>query len=84
MTSPIAQRVVTDIDRAFGRVTRNHQVSVRTHEVGRVAIVSRGVAQVTGLAHAFSEEVLEFSDGARGIAINLDRNKVMIGKRTAT
>lgn len=45
-------------------------------EVGRVAEVGDGIAIVTGLARALSDELLEFSSGVRGIVFDLEPNRL--------
>ena len=45
-------------------------------EIGTVSAVSDGVATVTGLRHCMSDELISFSSGAAGIAMNLEKTKV--------
>lgn len=45
-------------------------------EIGTVSSVSDGVAIVTGLRHCLSDELITFSSGASGIAMNLEKTKV--------
>ena len=45
-------------------------------EVGKVASISDGVASVTGLKNCMANELIEFSSGATGIAMNLEKSKV--------
>ena len=45
-------------------------------EIGTVSTVSDGVATVTGLRHCMSDELITFSSGATGIAMNLEKTKV--------
>ena len=45
-------------------------------EIGTVSSVSDGVATVTGLRHCMSDELITFSSGASGIAMNLEKTKV--------
>ena len=45
-------------------------------EIGTVSSVSDGVAVVTGLRHCMSDELISFSSGAAGIAMNLEKSKV--------
>ena len=49
---------------------------VQTAEVGRVIEVGDGIARCTGLSTAMSGEMLEFSNGTRGLAFNLEENSV--------
>ena len=45
-------------------------------EIGTVSSVSDGVAVVTGLKHCMSDELISFSSGAAGIAMNLEKTRV--------
>ncbi len=49
---------------------------IQTAEVGRVIEVGDGIARCTGLSTAMSGEMLEFSNGTRGFAFNLEENSV--------
>jgi F-type H+-transporting ATPase subunit alpha len=45
-------------------------------EVGTVAEAGDGIARVEGLPSAMSNELLEFPDGTRGLALNLDEREI--------
>ena len=45
-------------------------------EIGRVAEVGDGIAIVTGLARALSDELLEFASGVRGIVFDLEPGRL--------
>ncbi|MCL2162990.1 MAG: F0F1 ATP synthase subunit alpha [Oscillospiraceae bacterium] len=45
-------------------------------EAGSVIQVGDGIARVYGLEHAMSGELLEFTGGVRGIALNLDEDSI--------
>jgi F-type H+/Na+-transporting ATPase subunit alpha len=45
-------------------------------EVGFVSQCADGIARVTGLPSAMANELLEFEDGTRGIALNLDTREI--------
>ena len=45
-------------------------------EIGRVASISDGVASVTGLRNCMLNELIQFTSGATGIAMNLEKSKV--------
>ncbi len=53
-----------------------HRVKVRSVQVGTVLSVEEGIAQVNGLARVHAEELLEFPHGIRGLAFNLDEDRV--------
>ncbi len=45
-------------------------------EVGAVAEAGDGIARVSGLPSAMANELLEFEDGTRGLALNLDTREI--------
>ena len=45
-------------------------------EVGTVVSAGDGIAQVSGLPSAMANELLEFEDGTRGLALNLDTREI--------
>ena len=45
-------------------------------EVGLVAEAGDGIARVSGLPSAMANELLEFEDGTRGLALNLDTREI--------
>jgi F-type H+/Na+-transporting ATPase subunit alpha len=47
-----------------------------TEEVGIVAEAGDGIARVAGLPSCMANELLEFQDGTRGIALNLDVREI--------
>ncbi len=47
-----------------------------TEEVGVVVECGDGIARVSGLPSAMANELLEFEDGTRGIALNLDVREI--------
>ena len=53
-------------------------LSVDVEETGRVVSVADGVANVYGLKNVMANEMLEFENGARGIALNLEESSVGI------
>ncbi|WP_437186415.1 F0F1 ATP synthase subunit alpha [Planctomicrobium sp. SH668] len=51
---------------------------VQTAEVGRVIEVGDGIARAVGLSSAMAGEMVEFSNGTRGLCFNLEENSVGI------
>ncbi|MFT0548642.1 F0F1 ATP synthase subunit alpha [Allopusillimonas ginsengisoli] len=49
---------------------------IRIEEIGRVTQVGAGIATVTGLARAVSDEMLEFSGGMRGLVLDLEPGRL--------
>ncbi len=49
---------------------------VETRSVGTVVEVGDGIAQIYGLADALASELLEFPDGIKGMALNLEEETV--------
>ena len=58
------------------RVEQSFRINDLVDEVGTVSSISDGVAQVSGLRHCMLSELISFSSGATGIAMNLEKTKV--------
>ena len=54
----------------------NFTSKVETSEVGTVLNVGDGIARVFGLANVMAGELVEFADGIKGIALNLEESNV--------
>jgi F-type H+/Na+-transporting ATPase subunit alpha len=54
----------------------NFTSKVETSEVGTVLNVGDGIARVFGLANVMAGELVEFPDGIKGIALNLESSNV--------
>jgi len=54
------------------------QSQILTAEVGRVIEVGDGIARAVGLSSAMAGEMVEFSNGTRGLCFNLEENSVGI------
>jgi F-type H+/Na+-transporting ATPase subunit alpha len=66
-------------DEAFATIdTRREAFSARLapHEIGAVTNVAVGIAKVSGLPGAGSEELLSFPGGVFGIAFNIDEDEI--------
>ena len=60
----------------FREVLSKHRIDLTSVETGHVQSVGRGVAIISGLPGARSEELLQFSDGSQGLVFNLDEEEV--------
>ncbi len=54
----------------------NYESQIDVREVGRVLEVGDGIARVYGLSGVMASEMVEFSNGASGMAFNLEENSV--------
>ena len=54
----------------------SYEPRINSYEVGKVIEVGDGIAHVTGLKNARSQEVVEFENGQKGIVFNLEEEKV--------
>src|ERR1041384_2356906 len=54
----------------------NFDASMTVDEVGTVIKVGDGIAEIYGLEKVMAGELLEFSHGVRGLALNLEEDKV--------
>ena len=66
-----------DIRRALDSYIQDFRVSTAAgQEIGYVTSSGDGIARVEGLPSAMANELLEFANGVRGIAINLDEREI--------
>lgn len=54
----------------------NFKVSAHKEEVGHVLEVGDGIARISGLKKVSSQEMVEFANGAMGVALNLEEDNV--------
>jgi F-type H+-transporting ATPase subunit alpha len=52
------------------------ETAAKTEIVGTVVEIGDGVARITGLADAMASEMLEFSGGQIGVALNLEEDRI--------
>ena len=65
-----------DITAALKKNIENLSSDIETTQVGRVLEVGDGIARVSGLPDAAVNEMLEFDNGAVGLALNLDEESI--------
>jgi len=65
-----------EIRSAIESYTANYAPESSREEVGLVSDTSDGIAHVTGLPSAMSNELLEFPGGVLGVALNLDDREI--------
>ena len=65
-----------DIAAALRKNVENFSADVSATQVGRVLEVGDGIARVSGLPEAAVNEMLEFENGAVGLALNLDEDSI--------
>jgi F-type H+/Na+-transporting ATPase subunit alpha len=66
-----------EIRQALAKFVEEYQPeATATEEVGIVAECGDGIARVEGLPSAMANELLEFEDGTRGLALNLDVREI--------
>lgn len=66
-----------EIRDALQRFVADYQPETASREeVGLVAEAGDGIARVTGLPSCMANELLEFEDGTRGLALNLDTREI--------
>jgi len=70
------QGVFDDAFSGIGRARAAFAPQLTLHEVGTITNVSTGIAKVSGLPGAGSEELLEFPGGVFGIAFNVDEDEI--------
>jgi F-type H+-transporting ATPase subunit alpha len=56
----------------------NFELNVDINETGKIVSYADGVAQVYGLSNVMAGEMVEFEDGTKGLAMNLEQSSVGI------
>jgi F-type H+/Na+-transporting ATPase subunit alpha len=65
-----------DISAAIAKNLDGFEPSLEARTIGRVAEVGDGIAKVSGLPECAVNELLEFANGKRGLALNLDEDAI--------
>jgi len=65
-----------EINEIIRKQIQNFEVGVTVMEVGTVIKVGDGIAEIHGLEKVMAGELLEFPHGVRGLALNLEEDKV--------
>ncbi len=70
------QSKIDDISRIIKEQIKNYESRTRQDEIGYVISVGDGISKVHGLDKCKANELLEFSNGSHGMALNLEENCV--------
>ncbi len=70
------QSKIDDISKIIKEQIRNYESKTRQDEIGYVISVGDGIAKVHGLDKCKANELLEFSNGSYGMALNLEQTFV--------
>ena len=70
------QSKIDDISKIIKEQIRNYESRTRQDEIGYVISVGDGIAKVHGLDKCKANELLEFSNGSYGMALNLEQTFV--------
>ncbi|MCL2496040.1 MAG: F0F1 ATP synthase subunit alpha [Clostridiales bacterium] len=67
---------VEEISAKIRQQIAEHKFTVEVFEEGRVLSVGDGIAHISGLSNAMSNELLQFAGGEMGMALNLEQNRI--------
>ncbi|MCI6642245.1 MULTISPECIES: F0F1 ATP synthase subunit alpha [Campylobacter] len=67
---------VDEISSIIKERIENFELNINIEETGKVVNVADGVASVYGLKNVMANEMVEFENGVKGIALNLEENSV--------
>jgi F-type H+-transporting ATPase subunit alpha len=70
------QSQVPAVLKALREQTSQLESSVRFHDVGTVQHIGNGVATLSGLPHARTDELVDFPTGVQGMILNLDHARL--------
>ena len=65
-----------EISSVLKKEIENYQSDLAVDEVGTVLEVGDGIARIYGISNCMAGEMLEFSNGANGLAFNLEENSI--------
>ncbi|MFN2555696.1 MAG: F0F1 ATP synthase subunit alpha [Nitriliruptorales bacterium] len=65
-----------DVSKALRSLVEDYEPELEREEVGRVLETGDGIAHVSGLPRCMANELLDFGEGVRGIAMNLDEDTI--------
>lgn len=65
-----------EITSVLKKEIEGYQTALAVEEVGTILEVGDGVAQIYGISNCMAGEMLEFSNGAMGLALNLEENSI--------
>ena len=72
------QSKIDDISKIIKEQIKNYEKRTAEDEIGYVISVGDGIAKVHGIDKCKSNELLEFSNGSYGMALNLEENTVSV------
>ena len=67
-----------EISRIIKEQIKNYQTKITQADTGSVILVGDGIARVSGLDSVMANELVRFSTGAYGMAMNLEENSVAV------
>ncbi len=67
-----------EISKIIKEQIKNYNNEIRQEDIGYVISVGDGIARVSGLLSCVSNELLEFSSGVFGMALNLEESNVAV------
>lgn len=67
---------VDEISSIIKERIENFELNINIEETGKVVNVADGVANVYGLKNVMANEMVEFENGVKGLALNLEENSV--------
>lgn len=67
-----------DISKIIKEQIKNYESKIECTETGTVILVGDGIARAHGLEKCMANELIEFSNGEFGMALNLEENSVAI------
>ena len=70
------QSKIDEISKVIKEQIRNYSKKIEEDEIGYVISVGDGIARVHGIDKCKSNELLEFSNGTYGMALNLEESSV--------
>ena len=67
-----------EISKLIRAQIKNYENQIQQSETGVVILIGDGIARVSGLENCMVNELVEFTNGSYGMALNLEENSVAV------
>jgi len=68
--------IVDEIIKNLKKKIEGFESDINTTEFGNVVSISDGIAKISGLTNIMASEMIEFSNGTKGLALNLEEDTI--------
>jgi len=74
----LSDQIISQLTEELSKKIESFQAKLEVEDIGTVIEAGDGIAQVVGLQNVSSQEMVVFQNGVKGVAFNLERDRVGI------